>query len=354
MESILEKTRCYLSGPMDFVGSRVVEKYLGWRAILTPILKAFNIRVLDPWNKPMIRGHGDYGKEGILPNKEQYEIDFWTNAETRARFERDFWETVHIDLRMTDVSDFVIAFVPTNIYSVGTVHEVIVARLQRKPVLMISPPIKYDFFPELAALPDNVKSALKFYGLKENPSGIPSQWYGNIVGGQNLFDGFGWEALEIKHPDFYPVLMETVLRDARPADESGADFKRWENVIAWCAKSAALRDLKGAVVDHVTFTDTAEKELFQAELAKRSERDHRFFWHNQPYTPKRSFLYQFLCIASGYIPPRLNIVSQVGPDGNIQPMATQSMDDDWLLISPEHDSGTLKLMQLVNEALRHP
>ena len=182
MDSILEKTRCYLSGPMDFVGSRVIEKYLGWRAILTPILKAFSIRVLDPWNKPMIRGHENYGQEGITPNKEQYERDFWTNAATRAQFERDFWETVHIDLRMTDISDFVISFVPTNIYSVGTVHEIIVARNQRKPVLMVSPPIKYDFFPELANLPDNVKRALKFYGLKENPQGIPSQWYGNIVG----------------------------------------------------------------------------------------------------------------------------------------------------------------------------
>ena len=69
MDSILEKTRCYLSGPMDFIGSRVIEKYLGWRAILTPILKAFSIRVLDPWNKPLIRGHADYGKEGVVPNK---------------------------------------------------------------------------------------------------------------------------------------------------------------------------------------------------------------------------------------------------------------------------------------------
>jgi len=43
------KTRSYLSGPMDFVGSRVIEKYLGWRAIHA-ILKAFSIRVLDPWN----------------------------------------------------------------------------------------------------------------------------------------------------------------------------------------------------------------------------------------------------------------------------------------------------------------
>ncbi len=32
---------------------------------------------------------------------------------------REFWETLHIDLRMVDTSDFTIAYVPTNIYSVG-------------------------------------------------------------------------------------------------------------------------------------------------------------------------------------------------------------------------------------------
>ncbi len=354
MDSILEKTRSYLSGPMDFVGSRIIEKYLGWRAILTPILKAFSIRVLDPWNKPMIRGHSDYGQEGVVPNKNQYEGDFWVNAETRAKFERDFWETVHIDLRMTDLSDFVIAFVPTNIYSVGTVHEIIVARNQRKPVLMISPPIKYDFFPELAALPENVKSALKFYGLKENAQGIPSQWYGNIVGGQNMFDGFGWEGLEIKHPDFYPALIKAAISDARPADESGADFKRWKLVSAWVEKSRVLNDLQGGVVDHVVFANDEERAMFDREMADGAEREHVYFWHNQPYTPKRSFLYQFLCIASGYIPPRLNISSALDADGNVKPVAHESVDDDWLLISPEHDHGTMKLLQLVDSALAYP
>ncbi len=353
MDSILDKTRCYLSGPMDFVGSRVIEKYLGWRAILTPILKAFSIRVLDPWNKPTIRGHENYGQEGITPNKGLYETDFWTNAETRAKFERDFWETVHIDLRMTDISDFVISFVPTNIYSVGTVHEIIVARNQRKPVLLVSPPVKYDFFPELAALPDNVKGALKFYGLKENPHGIPSQWYGNIVGGQNMFDGFGWEALEIKRPDFYSALIETSLREARPTDETGSDFRRWQRVCEWASKSKALQDLKGGVIDHVAFASDEEKALFESEINRNAERDHKYFWHNQPYTPKRPLLYQFLCIASGYIPPRLNITSTLDIDGNVQPVAHESVDDDWLLISPEHDHGTRKLMQLVDEALNY-
>jgi hypothetical protein len=335
--NILEKTRCYLSGPMDFVGSRVIEKYFGWRALLTPILKAFRIRVLDPWNKPAIRGHENYGQEGVLPNKEQYEADFWTNAETRVRFERDFWETVHIDLRMTDLSDFVIAFVPTNTYSVGTVHEVIVARQQQKPVLMVSPPIRFDLFPELNALSDAEKRALKAAGFKENPQGIPSQWYGNIVGGRNMFDGFGWEALDFKRPDFYEALIPTLLADAKPTDASGPDFQRWQQVSAWCANSEELRALRGGVLDHMRFQEERERDLLERELHQSNEESRHYFWHNQPYTPQRSLLYQFLCIASGYIPPKLNILSALDDDGNVVPRIHESMDDDWLLISAEHE-----------------
>jgi hypothetical protein len=43
--NLLQKTRCYLSGPMDFVGSRLVEKYFGWRAILSPILRTLSVTV---------------------------------------------------------------------------------------------------------------------------------------------------------------------------------------------------------------------------------------------------------------------------------------------------------------------
>jgi len=71
--NLLRNTRVYLSVPMDFVGSRVVEKYFGWRAILTPVLKALSISVLDPWNKPRVLGHTlEYGREGLLPAKDRY------------------------------------------------------------------------------------------------------------------------------------------------------------------------------------------------------------------------------------------------------------------------------------------
>jgi hypothetical protein len=333
--NILEGTRVYLSGPMDFVGSRVIEKFLGWRSILTPVLKALGITVLDPWNKPTIKGHKNYGQEGVVYSKATYEKDFWTNDETRARFETDFWETVHIDLRMVDLADFIITFVPTNIYSVGTVHEIVTARLQIKPVLMISPPVNYDFFPEIACLSEETKKVLKFYGLKENPHGIPSQWYGNIVGGHYFFDGFGWEALEFKSSDFYQQLIVDVIDNAKP-DSNGERYNQWEKVKKWVNESEQLQNLKGSVLDHVKFLE-GERALLEKELDNQNEKNRKHFWYNSPYTPKRSVLYQIFNIASGYIPPRLLIISRLDENGNMKYKSYESTDDSWLLIAHDED-----------------
>jgi len=334
--NILKGTRTYLSGPMDFVGSRVVEKYLGWRALLTPILKALGMTVLDPWNKPKIRGHGSYGLEGIQPAKEAYEDDFWTNRSTRARFEKDFWETVHIDMRMTDVADFLVSFVPTNIYSVGTVHEIVLARSQFKPVLFISPPVKYEFFPELDALSDEVKRLLKFYGIKENPHGLPSQWYGNIVGGHNMFDGFGWENLRFKESDFYQKLLQSVIEVSRPPETMTDEFRAWEQVHLWASKYQPLLELRGGVLDHLQTANPHEQELLRKELADPREQKREYFWYNQAYQPQRPMLYQLLCIASGYIPPKTNISTRLNKDGSIEHVTFEAVDDDWLLISTEN------------------
>ncbi|MGE5193943.1 MAG: hypothetical protein ACM3U2_15725, partial [Deltaproteobacteria bacterium] len=88
---------------------------------------------------------------------------------------------------------------PTNIYSVGTPHEIALCRSQRKPVLFVSPPVT---FPSLGRLKahlknDRVGDALleKFIaesGVHENPGGIPSLWYMPLVGGESFFDGFGF------------------------------------------------------------------------------------------------------------------------------------------------------------------
>lgn len=329
--NLLSGTRVYLSGPMDFVGSRVIEKYLGWRAIVTPILKALGVTVLDPWNKPRVKGHKDYGKEGILPEKGRYENDFWTNKETRARFELDFWETVHIDCRMVDVADSILAFVPTNIYSVGTVHEIVLGRNQFKPVLLVSPPISYDYFPALKNLGAEERQALKFYGLKENPHGIPSQWYGNVVGGNNFFDGFGWEDIPFKSDDFYPRLIRHVLALAKPNDEQTTEFANWQRVSDWVAGDAGLQALQGGILDAVHFPDAEERALLEKELEHPNEQARTYFWYNHPYSPKRPALYQLFSIASGLIPTRSSIVTSLAADGSIQHQSHESIDDNWVI-----------------------
>jgi hypothetical protein len=201
---LLRGSAVYLSGPMDFVASRANEKKFGWRNRVAQFLARLGVTVFDPWNKPEIVGMLEYGREGVDTDQKR---QTWTfapgarGAQARAKCTGHFWQTMHIDLRMVDKSDFVVAYCPTNIYSVGTPHEIILCRQQRKPVLFVSPPV---VFPALRDLRTHLQAATDRKGLrllaqieaevpiKENQAGIPSLWYMPLVGPDNFFDGFGF------------------------------------------------------------------------------------------------------------------------------------------------------------------
>ena len=200
----LRGARVYLSGPMDFVASRADEKKLGWRNRVGDFLRAQGAIVFDPWFKPGVRGMQQYGLEDVhsINVREEWTFEKGQGGdERRARCAAKFWETLHVDLRMVDTSDFTIAYVPTNIYSVGTVHEIVLARLQWKPVLFVSPPVT---FPALEELRTHLEArrdtrALQLLDklvtdvpIKPNPAGTPSLWYMPLVGSGNFFDGFGF------------------------------------------------------------------------------------------------------------------------------------------------------------------
>lgn len=203
-EDVLDGARVYLSGPMDFVVSRKEDKDNGWRVRVSQFLKEHRVKVFDPWYKPTVVGMPHYGKEDEFSHqaREKWTYDRTESGDiTRAKLCAEFWPTLHIDLRMVDYSDFVIAYVPSNIYSVGTVHEIVMARLEFKPVLLVSPRIDFPALTELekhladqvdvagTKLLESVKAEL---AAKSNPRGIPSAWYMALVDSDYFFDGFGW------------------------------------------------------------------------------------------------------------------------------------------------------------------
>jgi hypothetical protein len=203
--NILSHATVYLSGPMDFVASRAEAKKKGWRKRVGEFLEKLGTRVYDPWRKPNVVGMPHYGKEDEFSTKKR---DNWTFEDseagdrTRAELGAEFWPTMHIDLRMVDTSDFLISYCPTNIYSVGTVHEIVMASLQHKPILFVSPPVT---FPSLDELEKHLASQGDSRGqelleqieteapLHPNPRAMPSMWYMALLDAHYFFDGFGFK-----------------------------------------------------------------------------------------------------------------------------------------------------------------
>jgi hypothetical protein len=201
-QGLLHDARVYLSGPMDFVASRAVEKATGWRNRVGEFLKKFGVVVFDPWEKPEVRGLKEYGKEGEGTTDVRGGWNYETGpegAKARAHIADGFWPALHIDLRMVDTSDFIVCYCPTNVYSVGTPHEIIVARQERKPVLFVSPYVTYSKLHQLRAHLakdqkglDLLKELEQEVPIKENLNASPSLWYMPLIGGEHFFDGFGF------------------------------------------------------------------------------------------------------------------------------------------------------------------
>jgi hypothetical protein len=191
---------------MDFLAqSREEERVNGWRARVGQFLQERGVNVLDPWHKPEIRALHGYGTED---DKSTENRNRWTFGDApkeralRADICHSYWPTLHIDLRMVDKSDFLISFCPTNTYSVGTVHEIVLARQQHKPVLFVSPPIPLLSLAELrnhlqqtgdTKAQELLQKLQQEQPMKENPNGAPSLWYMGILYGDYFFDSFGFE-----------------------------------------------------------------------------------------------------------------------------------------------------------------
>jgi hypothetical protein len=271
---LLHGARVYLSGPMDFVANRADEQKNGWRARIGNVLRDLGCVVFDPWNKPGVQGLHGFGKEGVDTDKDREKWTFKNSregAETRAMLTGHYWETLHIDLRMVDTADFLVAYCPTNIYSVGTVHEIALARLERKPVLFVSPPIEFPTYDELKDHLANDRRGTKLLEklaselpIKPNPKGIPSLWYMPLVGGENFFDGFGFngskyrkklgwtetqlDELEKKRPPkrpLLPALEQLNQRLPKKWDNGRKEYVRNDDWLLWDIHDSKVEDAHG-------------------------------------------------------------------------------------------------------------
>ncbi len=229
-ESILNGVRIYLSGPMDFVVSRNEEKQFGWRSRLRKFLSPFGAIVYDPWTKPVIVGQNGYAENYEYSNTKRAQWTFEdsdTGRNVRSQLCDLFYPTVHINRRMVDICDLLIAYCPTNLYSVGTVNEIIRARSQNKPVLLVSPPVTY---PSFAKLSEHLQEHKDQEGvkrleqlkreavLKENPEGIPSPWYLGILPEDYFFDGFGFSLYShlIKDEQYPRTRLDEIEANRKP------------------------------------------------------------------------------------------------------------------------------------------
>lgn len=120
----LRNQRCYLAGAID----RVHDRGNTWRDFITPFLEDLNVKVFNPLKKPTQIAKEDANiaeyKKYLKNNK---------NYDTLSRLMKGIRA---VDLRMVDVSDFIIVNLDINTHPCGTFEEIFWANRQKKPIII--------------------------------------------------------------------------------------------------------------------------------------------------------------------------------------------------------------------------
>lgn len=120
----LKNQRVYLAGAMD----RVADRGAGWRSDITPFLKAMGLVVFNPLNKPTEVGTEDH---------QTHQLKCKLKEECRYDELSAMMKTIRaIDLRLVDISDFLIVNLDINTHPCGTLEEIFLANRSKKPVLI--------------------------------------------------------------------------------------------------------------------------------------------------------------------------------------------------------------------------
>ena len=120
----LALNRGYLCGAMD----RVLDGGVGWRQYLKDSLKDLKVLWLDPTRKPINIGVEDLENRALRQKaKRAGDFEFVRNQMKQIR---------PVDLRMVDVSDFLVVNIDLNVHACGTLEELFWANRMKKPILV--------------------------------------------------------------------------------------------------------------------------------------------------------------------------------------------------------------------------
>lgn len=124
MYNRLLNQRVYLAGAMD----RVPDRGTGWRDDITPFLENLGVTVFNPIKKPTVVGQED-------SETHKYK--------TRLKLDKKYDELSRVmkvirsvDLRLVDISDFLIVNLDLDIHPCGTYEEIFWANRQKKPIII--------------------------------------------------------------------------------------------------------------------------------------------------------------------------------------------------------------------------
>ena len=119
----LAHNRGYLCGAMD----RVPDGGVQWRQILKDSLADLEVYWMDPTCKPIDIGIEDLENRAVRrAAKEHGNFDFVRHDMKIIR---------HVDLRMVDISDFLVVNLDMEVHACGTWEEVSLANRQKKPII---------------------------------------------------------------------------------------------------------------------------------------------------------------------------------------------------------------------------
>lgn len=115
----------YLCGPMF----ACKDDGAGWRNDITPRLLAYGVKVENPVTKTLPNGMGE-----VEDDKKKF-IDLVKDSKF-AELKKVFKPIGRKDLRCVDKADFIIAAYTSQVHMFGTIHEIVLASQQKKPILL--------------------------------------------------------------------------------------------------------------------------------------------------------------------------------------------------------------------------